>query len=54
MVTFANSTSLNGLIGLCIDDDNIKDIISRLKRSYKTYGLSKEANVRAVDIFFGI
>ena len=51
-VTFANSTSLNGLIGLCIDDDNIKDIISRLKRSYKTYGLSKEANVRAVDIFF--
>ena len=51
-VTFANSTSLNGLIGLCIDDDNIKDIISRLKRSYKTYGLSKEANVRAVDILF--
>ena len=51
-VTFANSTSLNGLVGLCIDDDNIKDIIGRLKRSYKTYGLSEEANFRAVDIFF--
>tara|TARA_A100001011_G_scaffold400886_1_gene520630 strand:- start:1657 stop:3033 length:1377 start_codon:yes stop_codon:yes gene_type:complete len=51
-VTFANSTSLNGFIGLCIDDDNIKDIIGRLKRSYKTYGLSEEANFRAIDILF--
>ncbi len=49
-INFANASHLDGITGICIDDINIKDIINKLKRSYKTYGLSSEASIRADKI----
>ena len=51
-VNFANSIHFYGIIGLCIDDANIKDIINQIKRPYKTFGITSEANIRANKIKF--
>tara|TARA_B100000029_G_scaffold506660_1_gene589799 strand:- start:195 stop:1343 length:1149 start_codon:yes stop_codon:yes gene_type:complete len=51
-INFANSSHFYGLTGLCIDDINIQDIITKVKRPYKTFGISSEANIRASKIRF--
>ncbi len=51
-ISFANSSQLNGITGICIDDNNVKDIINKLKRSYITYGTIPEASIRADQIQF--
>ena len=51
-VNFANSIHFYGIIGLCIDDANIKDIINQIKRPHKTFGITSEANIRANKIKF--
>ena len=49
-IKFANSLPFYGLIGLGIDDDNVKKIINKIKRPYKTFGITSEANIYAQDI----
>ena len=51
-INFANSSPINGITGICIDDMNVKDIISKLKRPYKTYGTTSDASIRADKIKF--
>jgi UDP-N-acetylmuramate--alanine ligase len=47
---FANRVPFFGSVVACADDPNILDIIPRMKRRTLTYGLSPEAQIRAVDI----
>jgi UDP-N-acetylmuramate--alanine ligase len=49
-LTFANALPFYGVIGLCLDDNNVKNIINKIKRPYKTFGLTKEADIHAEDI----
>jgi UDP-N-acetylmuramate--alanine ligase len=51
-VEFANRVPFYGAIVLCIDEESLKTIVPRLERSIVTYGLSPEAEVRAVDVEF--
>ena len=51
-ISFANSSQLNGITGICIDDDHVKDIIGKLKRPYRTYGTTPDASIRAKNIEF--
>ena len=49
-ITFANALPFYGIIGLCLDDDNVKNIINKIKRPYKTFGLTQEADIHVEDI----
>lgn len=51
-VEFANKVPFYGSVILCVDEESLKDIVDRIERSMVTYGLSPEADVRAVDIDF--
>jgi len=51
-ISFANSSQLNSITGICIDDINVKDIINQLKYPYRTYGTTIEASIRADQIKF--
>jgi len=51
-INFANSSHFYGLTGLCIDDINIQDIINKIKRPYRTFGITSKANIRADKIRF--
>jgi len=47
---FVNKVPFYGMIVLCLDDDNIREIMPRLKRGFCTYGLSRDADIQARDI----
>ncbi len=47
---FANSVPFYGAAILCADDANVREIIPRIDRKVVTYGLSRQADIRAVDI----
>ncbi|MBW2632383.1 MAG: UDP-N-acetylmuramate--L-alanine ligase, partial [Deltaproteobacteria bacterium] len=49
---FANAVPFYGTTVLCYDDNNIKDMLPRVKRSVVTYGLSDGSDYRATDISF--
>ena len=49
-VDFINKIPFYGLAVLCLDDDNIADIIPRVKKRFVTYGLSSQADIRATHI----
>ena len=51
-LSFANSLPFYGLIALCIDDKNIDNILNKIKRPYKTYGMSNKCNYRAKNIVY--
>lgn len=51
-VEFANLVPFYGVTILCLDDDNVKEILPRIKRRFITYGLSEDADYRAADISF--
>lgn len=51
-VEFANLVPFYGATILCVDDDNVKEILPRIKRRFITYGLSEEADYRMADISF--
>ena len=51
-VEFANLVPFYGVTILCVDDDNVKEILPRIKRRFITYGLSEGADYRATDISF--
>ena len=39
-----------GLAVLCIDDPGVREILAQLSKPIKTYGVGKEADVRAVNV----
>jgi UDP-N-acetylmuramate--alanine ligase len=51
-VQFINKVPFYGLAVLCLDDDNIPDILPKLEKRYTTYGLSSQADIQARDLSF--
>ena len=49
-VDFVHRLPFYGMAVLCHDDANVRDIISRITKPITTYGLSPEAQIRAVDV----
>ena len=49
-IKFANALPFYGMIGLCLDDDNVQNIINKIKRPYKTFGLNSKADIHAEDV----
>ena len=49
-VDFLHNLPFYGLAILCIDDPNVREIVARVHKPVRTYGLSADADVRASDI----
>lgn len=49
-IDFLHNLPFYGLAVLCIDDDNVREILPRISRHFITYGLSDDADYQAVDI----
>ena len=49
---FANIVPFYGSTILCLDDENVKDILPKIKRKTVTYGLAQPAEYRASEISF--
>lgn len=49
-LTFINKVPFYGISVLCLDDANVQSLIPDLKKRFITYGLSSQAEVKAVDI----
>jgi UDP-N-acetylmuramate--alanine ligase len=49
-VDFIQRLPFYGMAVLCIDDVNVREIMPRLTKPITTYGMSPEAQIRAVDI----
>lgn len=47
---FLHHLPFYGLAVLCLDDPGIREILPRISKPVKTYGVHKDADVRAVDI----
>ncbi|MGZ3710283.1 MAG: UDP-N-acetylmuramate--L-alanine ligase [Bdellovibrionota bacterium] len=51
-VDFINRIPFYGLAILCQDDENVKSVLSRLKKPYLTYGFSPQADLQARNLVF--
>jgi UDP-N-acetylmuramate--alanine ligase len=51
-LSFLNKVPFYGLDIICIDNVNVQSLIPQLKRRYMTYGLSKQADLRAENITY--
>ena len=49
-IEFLHNLPFYGLAIVCIDDENIQDILSDIGRKVKTYGLSEDADIRAINV----
>lgn len=49
-VKFSNQVPFYGVVIACIDETSVQDIIPRLERRVLTYGVSKQADLRAINI----
>jgi UDP-N-acetylmuramate--alanine ligase len=49
-IDFLHNLPFYGLAVLCIDDENVREILPKISRHFITYGLSDDADFRAVDI----
>ena len=49
-VDFLQRLPFYGVAVVCIDDPGVRDIVSRVTKTLVTYGLSEDAQVRAVDV----
>lgn len=49
-VDFVQRLPFYGVVALCIDDANVREIMPRLTKLTTTYGLAEDAAIRAVDI----
>jgi len=49
-IDFANKVPFYGAVALCLDDPNVRSIIPSIDRRTITYGMTPQAQVRAVDI----
>ncbi len=52
-IDFLHNLPFYGLAVLCIDDPVIQKLLPRIGRKYLTYGVSEQADVRAVNIQLG-
>ena len=51
-VTFANKVPFFGAVIACIDEPSVQDILPELKRRTITYGVSKQADLQAINITY--
>ena len=49
-VAFTRSIPFYGAAVVCIDDDNVREIVPKLQKTVISYGLSEDAQVRAYDV----
>lgn len=49
-IDFLHNLPFYGLAVLCIDDENVREILPRISRHFITYGLSDDADYQAFDI----
>ncbi|MDX1638052.1 MAG: UDP-N-acetylmuramate--L-alanine ligase [Balneolaceae bacterium] len=49
-VEFANEVPFYGAVIVCLDDPNVRSIIPRIERRTLSYGLTPQAEIRAVDM----
>jgi UDP-N-acetylmuramate--alanine ligase len=49
-IEFLHNLPFYGLAVLCIDDDNVREILPKVSRHFVTYGLSDDADFQAFDI----
>jgi len=49
-VDFINKIPFYGLAVLCLDDPGVQDVLPLVNKRFVTYGLSKQADIRAVDV----
>ena len=49
-IDFTQHLPFYGMAVLCLDDANVRDILPKITKPVMTYGLSDEAQVRAVDV----
>ena len=49
-VDFTQHLPFYGMVVLCVDDANVRDILPRITKPVTTYGLAAEAQLRALDI----
>ena len=49
-IEFLHNLPFYGLAIVCIDDENIQDILNDIGRKVKTYGLSEDADIRAINV----
>ena len=49
-VDFVEHLPFYGMAMLCIDDANVRDILPRISKPVTTYGLSEDAQIRAVNV----
>ena len=49
-VEFANKVPFYGFVVLCLDEPALQDIIPEINKKIITYGLTTQADIRAVDI----
>jgi UDP-N-acetylmuramate--alanine ligase len=49
-VNFINKVPFYGRAILCLDDKEVQGLLPKLKKSYLTYGLSPQSDIRASDI----
>jgi UDP-N-acetylmuramate--alanine ligase len=49
-VEFLQQLPFWGMAVVCIDDENVRDIMPRVTKPVTTYGLSEDANIRATDV----
>ena len=51
-VEFANRIPFFGTVTLCIDEIGVRDVVQRIRRRVSTYGISKDADLRAEPTMF--
>jgi len=49
-ISFVNKVPFYGLSILCIDNQNVRDILPGIHRRFLTYGFSEDADVRAIGV----
>ena len=49
-IDYANSTPFYGMIFICNDSKNIRDIKNKIKKSYTTFGIDYESDIMASNI----
>jgi len=49
-IDFVEHLPFYGMAMLCVDDANVREILPRISKPVCTYGLSEDAQVRAVDV----
>ena len=49
-INFANKVPFYGFVAVCIDEPGVKEIITNINKKIVTYGLSKNADIKAKNI----